>query len=503
MTDSYETPEELPGGWGEALRDLADRRTAARSMGGAERLAKRHAKGQLDARQRVDHLLDPGSFREIGTLVGEVPADGIVAGAGTIDGRPVMIGAEDFTTLAGSIGSGSTSKRWRIAELALAERIPLIMLLEGAGHRGGGGGGRTPTDLLIQAQCSGRIPVLSAVMGPSAGHGALIVPMSDFSVMTADGAVFTAGPPVVRESLGEDITKEELGGPAVAVASGLIHNVAPDDTTALDMLRVYLHFFPSSAWSYPPRAGGADQGLRATDELLSIIPRDTRQVYDMHEVLDVIVDDGSWFEVQPGFGPAMICALAHLGGESVAIIANQPKVLAGSIDADAADKAAHFITVADSFHLPLVFLADNPGMLPGSVSERAGVLRSGARMFAAQTQATSPKVHLTLRKAYGFGSMVMSMVGFDGQSATFAYPGATLGAMGASAMSRATGAEADEAAELREAELQASYRSAQNLGFDELIDPRETRDVLLDAVHRAVLRRQAAPEPVLRAAITP
>ena len=340
-------------------------------------------------------------------------------------------------------------------------------------------------------------------MGPSAGHGALIVPMSDFSVMTADGAVFTAGPPVVKDSLGEDITKEELGGPAVAVASGLIHNVAPDDPTALDMLRVYLHFFPSSAWSYPPLARSADHAPRPTDELLRIIPRDTRQVYDMHDVLDVIVDDGSWFEVQPGFGPSMICALAHLGGESVAIIANQPKVLAGSIDADAADKAAHFITVADSFHLPLIFLADNPGMLPGSVSERAGVLRSGARMFAAQTQATSPKIHLTLRKAYGFGSMVMSMVGFDNQSATFAYPGATLGAMGASAMSRATGAAADEAAELREAELQASYRSAAGLGFDELIDPRETRTVLLEAVRRAVLRRQVAPEPVTRTAIVP
>jgi len=327
--------------------------------------------------------------------------------------------------------------------------------------------------------------------------------MSDFSVMTADGAVFTAGPPVVKESLGEDISKEDLGGPSVAVASGLVHNVAQGDVAALDMIRHYLMFFPSSAWSYPPRIAGADQGPRPTDELLSIIPRDTRKVYDMRDVLDVIFDDGSWFEVQAGFGPAMICALAHLGGEPVAVIANEPNVLAGSIDSDAADKAAHFITVADSFHLPLVFLADNPGMLPGSASERSGVLRSGARMFAAQTQASSPKLHLTLRKAYGFGSMVMSMVGFDNQSATFAFPGATLGAMGASAMSRATGAKADEAAELREAELQASYRSASNLGFDELIDPRETRAVLIDALDRALLRRQVAAEPVSRTAITP
>ena len=502
-TEGPDAPD-LPGGWGPTLADLSQRRTTSRAMGGEERLAKRHARGLMDARQRVEHLLDPGTFREIGTLVGEaIPSDGIVAGAGRIDGRPVMVGAEDFTTLAGSIGPGSSSKRYRIAELALRDRMPLVMLLEGAGHRGGGGGGRAPTDLLVQAQCSGRVPVLSAVMGPSAGHGALIVPMSDFSVMTTDGAVFTAGPPVVKESLGEEISKEDLGGPGVAVASGLIHNVTPDDASALDMLRHYLEFFPSSAWSYPPRVGGADQGPRPTDELLGIVPRDTRRVYDMADVLDVVVDDGHWFEVQPGFGPSIICALAHLGGDPVAIVANQPSVLAGSVDADAADKAAHFIAVADSFHLPLVFLADNPGMLPGRTSERAGVLRSGARMFAAQTQATSPKLHLTLRKAYGFGSMVMSLVGFDGQSATFAYPGATLGAMGAAAMSRATGADVDEATLLREAELEASYRSASNLGFDELIDPRETRTVLLDALQRALSRRQAPPEPVLRAAITP
>lgn len=502
MTDPT-APDDLPGGWGPALHDLAERRVAARAMGGEERLAKRAAKGMLDARARVEHLLDPGSFREIGTLVGEVPADGIVAGAGLIDGRPVMVGAEDFTTLAGSIGSGSTSKRYRIAELALRERIPLIMLLEGAGHRGGGAGGRAPTDLLIQAQCSGKVPVLSGVLGPSAGHGALIIPMSDFSVMTEAGAAFTAGPPVVKESLGEDITKEDLGGPSVSIPSGLVHNVAPNDAAALDVLRHYLAYFPSSAWSYPPAVHGGDQGPRSTDELLSVVPRDSRRVYDMRDVLDVVVDDGAWFEVQSGFGQAMICALAHLGGEPIAVIANQPQVLAGSIDADAADKAAHFIMVADSFHLPLVFLADNPGMLPGSASEQSGVLRSGARMFAAQTQATSPKLHLTLRKAYGFGSMVMSLVGFDNQSATFAYPGATLGAMGASAMSRATGAGVDEAAMLREAELQASYRSAQNLGFDELIDPRETRNALLDSLHRALLRRQVAPEPVTRTAITP
>jgi len=207
--------------------------------------------------------------------------------------------------------------------------------------------------------------------------------------------------------------------------------------------------------------------------------------------------------VQPGFGRAIICALAHLGGEPVAVVANQPKVLAGSIDADAADKAAHFITVADSFHLPIVFLADNPGMLPGSQSERSGVLRSGARMFAAQTTASTLKLHVTLRKAYGFGSMVMSLLGFDDQVATFAYPGATMGAMSAAALSRASHAEQDVAAKLRELELQASYRSAEHMGFDELIDPRETRNALLIALQGGVYSRQAAAEPVSRTVITP
>jgi acetyl-CoA carboxylase carboxyltransferase component len=187
----------------------------------------------------------------------------------------------------------------------------------------------------------------------------------------------------------------------------------------------------------------------------------------------------------------------------VAVVANQPLVLAGSIDADGADKAAHFITVADSFHLPLVFLADNPGVMPGSASEREGILRSGARMFAAQTQTTTPKLQVTFRKAYGFGSMVMSMIGFDGQSGVFGFPGATMGAMGAAAMSRARQSDADEAALLRAAEVEASYRSAEFFGFDELIDPRETRNILLHSLERALYRRQAPAEPVARIGITP
>jgi len=492
--------------WEETLEDLDRRRQHARGMGGSERLDKHRGKGKLDARARVERLVDPGTFRELGTLVGgEIAADAIVTGSGSINGVPVMVGAEDFTTMAGSIGPGGNSKRYRIAELAVRNRIPLVMLLDGAGFRPSGGHyGRTPTDLLAQTQCSGRVPTVAAVLGPSAGHGALVAPVCDFRIMSNQGTIFTAGPPVVKESTGEEISKEDLGGPDVALPSGVIHNVAEDDEAVLDEIRRYLSYFPPSAWSYPPeRRADETTQPRATPELLDIVSRDNRRVYDMRAVLDVVFDNLDWFEVQPRFGKAIICALAHLGGHPVAVVANQPQVLAGSIDAAAADKAAHFITVADSFHLPLVFLADNPGMLPGSRSEREGVLRSGGRMFAAQTAATTIKLHVTLRKAYGFGSMVMSLLGFDQQAATFAYPGATMGAMSAAALSRASHAGEDLSAKLRNAELQASYRSAEHLGFDELIDPRETRDALLASLQRGLSSRQAAAEPVTRTLIMP
>jgi len=492
--------------WTETLDDLERRRVAARAMGGEERLAKHRAAGKLDARARVECLLDPGSFQEFGTLVGGegLPADAIVTGSGRIDGRPVMVAAEDFTVKAGTISQSSNSKRYRVAEIAVTDRVPLVMMLEGAGFRADGRAhARTPTDLLAQARCSGRVPLITAVLGASAGHGALVAPMSDFTVMTEQASIFTAGPPVVYTSLGETISKEDLGGPAVAVASGLVHNAARDDAEALELVRGYLRYFPSSAWSYPPDDLGGDDGPRLVPEILDIVPRNGRRVYEMRDVIDVVFDEASLFEVQPEFGRSVVTMLARLGGHPVGVVANQPSVLAGSIDVDGADKAAHFITVADSFHLPLVFLADNPGVLPGAASERRGILRSGARMYAAQTLATTPKFEVTLRKAYGFGSMVMGMIPFDGQSAVFAFPGATMGAMGANALSRASGADEDEAARLRTLELEASYRSASSLGFDELIDPREIRNVLLHSLERALSRRQEPAQPVSRIGITP
>jgi acetyl-CoA carboxylase carboxyltransferase component len=501
------TERDTSEGWGEVLDDLARRREVSRAMGGEERLRKHRDAGKLDVRARIDHLLDKGSFQELGTLVGgsDAPADALVMGSGRIDGRPVIVAAEDFTVKAGTISGAANAKRHRAATIAVTDRVPLIMMLEGAGYRADGKPhvAPTPTDMLAQARCSGRVPLITAVLGASAGHGALVAGISDFTVMSNHAAIFTAGPPVVYESMGETISKEDLGGPSVALASGLIHNGAADDAAALDLVRAYLGYFPTSAWSYPPHIEGDDNGPRLVAEIVDLVPRNGRKVYDMRKVIDVVFDAGSRFEVQPTFGKPIVTALCRLGGHPVAVVANQPLALAGSIDADGAEKAAHFITVADSFHVPLVFLSDNPGVLAGSASEKKAILRKGARMYAAQSMATTPKLEVTLRKAYGFGSMVMGQIPFDGQSAVFAFPGVTMGAMGAAAMSRSRGSDEDEAAMLRDAEVQASYRTAKSAGIDELIDPREIRNVLLHSLERAVYRRQAAAEPVARIGITP
>ncbi|MEM9468084.1 MAG: carboxyl transferase domain-containing protein [Actinomycetota bacterium] len=492
--------------WDETLADLADRRAAAAAMGGEEKLATRRASGRLDARARVATLLDDGSFTEIGGLAGSAPADALVAGVGRIDGRPVAVGAEDFTTLGGSIGPAASRKRWRIADIARRERIPLVMLLEGAGHRPpmpGDPGGGGPGDLQAQGRLSGLVPMVCGVLGSSAGHGAITAPLCDFSVMTPDAAIFTAGPPVVKAALGEDVTKDALGGPAVAIASGVVHNVAGDDRAALVDIATYLSFFGSSAWERPPWIDTGDLEPRRLDDLLEIVPRDANAAYDMRLVISQLVDGGGFFQIQPDFGTSVVCALARIGGDAVGVVANQPAVMAGSIDVDAADKAAHFISLCDAFHLPIVFLADNPGVLAGQASEQAGILRAGARMFAAQTRATTAKVHVTLRKAYGFGSSVMAMNPYDEQTISLGFPGATLGAMGAAGAGNAVGADDDTRAELRRAENESSYRSASGLSFDDLIDPRELRDSVLAALAVSARRRLGAAAPVARFGVTP
>ena len=486
----------VPDEWAPALAELERRRAAAHAMGGAERVERlMAARGKLDARARLDRLFDPGTFVELGTLVGgpEAPGDALVAGFGDVDGRVVLAMAEDFTVQGGSIGPASAGKRYRIAQLAGQERVPLVVLLDGAGHRltGVDAPTRSPNDLLALADLSGRVPMVCLVLGASAGHGALAAPLSDFVVMTPQGAMFTGGPPLVKAAVGEDVTKEELGGPEVCEAAGTVHRVAADDAEAIDLARRYLSYLPSHAGGAAPvvtgaEAGaGADTGPRRLEDLLGVVPAGDRRPYRMGDVLDRFVDRGSRLDVQPGYGRSLICALARLGGRPVAIVANDPSVRAGTIDRDAAIKGADFLTSVGAFGLPVVFLADNPGVLAGTKAERDGILKWAGRMFQAERRLTGPKVHVTLRKAFGFGSTVMGHNPFDHQTATFAFPGVTMGAMPAAPGGASAGLDDDAQARVDAAQAGGPWAMAGAMRVDEVIDPRDLRDAVLAALHLA------------------
>ncbi|MGZ4713508.1 MAG: acyl-CoA carboxylase subunit beta [Acidimicrobiia bacterium] len=491
--------------WDPLREDLAVRRAAAAAMGGEARLARQHEDGRLDARARVAVLLDPDSFRELGLHVGSVgrgmtpaaPAAGLVAGHGTVDGRPVLVGAEDFTVMGGSIGLGTHAKRLRLAELAAQERVPLVMLLEGAGERAQNAFERyphAPNDLQALAALSGIAPTVAVVMGASAGHGALTAPLMDFTVMVDGAALFSAGPPLVAAATGEEVTKSELGGTAIhTVVSGVAHNAAADDRAALALVRRYLSYFPTNAWDAPPRRP-TDDGERRLDTILDVVPADPRRPYDIRRVITLMVDDGVMLEIEDAHGRALVTALGHLGGESVAIVANNPAAKAGAIDPEAADKGAHFLEVAGAYRLPVVFLADNPGVLAGTVAEQSGILRHAARLYAAQARLPGPKLHVTLRKAYGFGSSLMAMNPFDGQTTTLAFPGARLGAMPAESGADAAGIEPDVRALMEHAELGGAYAAADRLSYDDVIDPRELRNELLRALALTRARRAVPPD---------
>jgi acetyl-CoA carboxylase carboxyltransferase component len=501
------------GGWGPLLEELARRKREASALGGPEKLERRRKEGRLHARERLDHLFDSGTFVELGALTGSArdaadppaPADAFVAGFGEIDGRPALAGAEDFTVQGGSIGLAGADKRYRLTQLAAQERVPLVFLLEGAGHRMTNalkGHGRTPNDLQGLAALSGLVPSVCVVMGASAGHGALAAPLMDFVVMVKGAALFAAGPPLVHASIGEEVTKEELGGTDVHVrTSGVAHDEAASDADALDLARRYLGYFPPSAWEAPPQREGDDTGERTLDEILELVPADSRRPYPMRRLVELVCDAGSVLEVQPHWGRSLTTALAFVGGRAVAVVGNDPSHKAGTIDCDAAAKGARFLEIAGAFHLPVIFLADNPGVLAGSRAERAGALRAGARMFAAQHRLAVPKISVTLRKAFGFGSSIMAMNPFDGQTLSLAFPGVTLGAMPAGGGGAASKADDSTQASLDARELEGPWKTASSLGFDDVIDPRELRNALIRALRLAGTRGPLGP--VARVGILP
>lgn len=484
--------------WKPILDELARRRGIARGLGGEERVERlMTARGKLDARTRLDLLFDRGSFVEIGPLVGgtQAPADALVAGFGRVDGRPVMAAAEDFTVLGGSIGSGSMAKRYRVCELAGQERVPLVFMLDGAGHRlteTQQSPGRAPNDLLSLADLSGQVPMVCLVLGASAGHGALTSPLSDFTVMSRAGAMFTGGPPLVKSALGEDVTKEELGGPAVCEAAGTAHNVTEDDAGAIALARHYLSYLPSHRGGALPRREGPDTGPRLLEDLLDVIPPSDRKPYKMRKVIERLVDEGSFFEIQPGYGASLITGFAFLGGRSVCLVANDPWVRSGSVDSAAAIKAMDFFGTADAFGLPVVFLADNPGVMAGTKAEREGILKWAGKMFKAQHRLRVPKISVTFRKAFGFGSSTMAANPFDHQTLMLSFPAVTMSSMPAAPGGRSANLDEQTQQRVEDAQADGPWRMAAGMGYDDIIDPRELRNALLSGLELAAARAGGA-----------
>ncbi|HEY7135379.1 MAG TPA: carboxyl transferase domain-containing protein [Acidimicrobiia bacterium] len=486
--------------WDPLLGDLAARRRAAAAMGGDERLEHQRARGRLDARARVTHLLDPGTFVELGPLVGSVhrgvtptaPADAFVAGHGLVDGRPVLVGAEDFSVMAGSIGPGTEAKRQRLVELAGRERAPLVLLLEGVGERTRNAyelRSRAPSELPALARVSGLVPTVAVVMGVSAGHSALTAALAGFVVMVDGSAMFAAGPAQIEVATGVEVGRDELGGVALHTStSGVAHNRAADDGAALDLARRYLSFLPSSAWARAPFVDTGDVGRRRVDEVLDIVPVDPGEPYDVREVIEVVADRGAVLEIQPEFGRSMVTALARLGGQTVGVVANQPAAGGGAIDASGAGKAARFLDLADAFHLPVVFLADTPGLATGVDAERAGTLRHAARLLAAQARVRSPKLHVTLRSLHGVGAPLMGQQPFDGQTLCVALPGARHGGIPSAGGQPAATGPTEASVLLEHAELGGAYDAAETLTYDDVVEPGELRDALLDALRLASLR---------------
>ncbi|NNC55125.1 MAG: carboxyl transferase [Pseudomonadales bacterium] len=483
-------------GWQQLKQQLAAREKIAQAMGGEERVARQHGKGRLTARERIARLCDKQSFSEYGSLAGgnhpngaaPLAADGVVGGTARINDRAVVIIAEDFTVKGGSIGHPNAAKRARLVRLASEQGMPLILLLDGAGERAENQAERypnTPSDLQLVADLQGQVPVVTLVLGTSAGHGALTGVFADFMIMLEGAAMFTAGPPLVKAALGVDATPEQLGGAKMHTHdSGVAHNLVSNEEDAFTLARSYLGLV-----SEPFDATGTLGARRELQALLDIIPAQGSLGYDMQKVLVELVDRDSLLDLQPDFGRNIITAMARIGGHSCMIVANQPAVQAGTITTDAAHKAAHFIRVAHERKLPLVFLIDNPGVMPGPESEKSGVLRAAAEMFLAQRRYAGQKIVVTLRKAFGFGSSVMGMNPWDSQTISMALPSVSLGGMPAISGSDAAGADKETSAQI-EAVQSGAWVPADAMAFDKVIAPEQLRNEIIDALDKS---RRASP----------
>jgi acetyl-CoA carboxylase carboxyltransferase component len=507
--------------WKPELEELERRRALAREMGGEEAVAKHHARGKLTVRERIEGLADPGSFREIGSITGSATYEGTemtsftpantVVGAIEVDGRKVVVSGSDFTVRGGAADAAVAHKALLAEWMALESRQPCVRLLDATG-----GSVRTFEQIgrtyipdnpgaKVAIELLQTVPVVSAVMGSVAGLPAVEACLAHFNLMVkGTSQIFVAGPPVVRAALGREITKEELGSERIQVdTSGAINNLAEDEEDAFRIIRRFLSYMPDSVYELPPRTEPTDDPDRRDEELLEIIPRQRRKVYDPHRILRAVLDRDSIFEIAPTFGRSRITALARVNGHAVGAMIDDPRHLGGAMDVAAGEKMIRFVRLCDLFHLPIVYFADQPGFMIGLESEKQGIVRAGARTVTAVCSSRVPMISFIVRQLYGVaGGLHLRTTGMYRR---YAWPSARWGSMhiegGAGvAYRREIEAAPDPEAMLQEIEerletLASPFRSAEAFAVEEIIDPRETRPLLVEFVEQAqrILHSQLGP----------
>ena len=505
--------------WRAEVEELARKRALARAQGGAESVARQHAKGRLTIRERIDALLDEGSFRELGAAAGDADRDeagalrgfapaNFVLGFGAIDGRRCVVGGEDFTLKGGSPNEAGLRKSVYAESLACTYRVPLVRLHEGAGGSVGGTGAKTagaPVHAAPRfrsvAEALATVPVASAALGPVAGLPASRLVASHFSVMTRQSQVLVAGPALVARALGKRPSKEALGGPEVHARNGTVDNLAPDEPAAFAEIRRFLSYLPPNVWERPPRAESGDPPARRAEELLEIVPRNRRRLYDMRRVIALVLDEGSFFETGRLYGTGLVTGFGRLAGHAIGLLANDCRHLAGAMTADGARKTRRLIELCDTFRLPVVSLVDEPGFMIGGEAEKAGTIRFGTAAVLAAARCAAPWATVILRKAHG----VAAAAHFGPDAFVVAWPSAEIGALPveggvAVAFGRAIAEAADPAAERARLERlmlarQSPVPRAESFSIHELIDPRDTRPVLCDWIDRVqpLLARPPGP----------
>jgi acetyl-CoA carboxylase carboxyltransferase component len=500
------------------LDDLRRRRDEAYHAGSEQAVERQHARGKMTARERIEYVLDEGSFVEHGLLarhrsdgVGleERPyTDGVVTGWGTVGGRLVFLFSQDFTVFGGSLGEVFAEKIQAVMDMAQRVGAPFIGLNDGAGARIQEG----VVSLVAYGEifrrnvdASGMVPQISVIMGPCAGGAVYSPAMTDFVFMVQETSyMFITGPDVVRTVTGEDVTLEELGGAMThATRSGVAHFVSPDDKASLDDVRRLLAFLPQSNREEPPRAQPADDPDRAAPELVDIVPDDPTQPYDMKAVIAAVVDDGDFYEYGGLWARNLVCGFGRLDGHPVGIVANQPGVLAGVLDIDSSEKGARFVRTCDAFNIPLVTFVDVPGFLPGTDQEHGGIIRHGAKLLYAFCEATVPRIQVVTRKAYGGAYVVMNSKAI-GADLAFAWPSAEMAVMGPHGAVEVLHRRELEAAsdpDARRAELVAEYierhanpyLAAERGYVDDVIEPALTRSHLVRGLAMLRSKREDLP----------